>query len=109
MFKEYSHASFMIGEVTRKRVRQNKRSVIDMTGTLKITRKKNDSRLIFVEHDSRRNMPVFPGQYVYLSVEDARIPVLVQYSTRKKKWYFAGLPGMELNNREVSIKKKDCA
>lgn len=55
-----------------------------MVGTLKIKGKNNESRLIFVDHESRKNWFIFPGQYVYLSVEDARIPVLVQYSPRKK-------------------------
>ena len=51
-----------------------------MVGTLKIKGKNNESRLIFVDHESRKNWFIFPGQYVYLSVGDARIPVLVQYS-----------------------------
>ena len=80
-----------------------------MVGTLKIKGKNNESRLIFVDHESRKKWVIFPGQYVYLSVEDARIPVLVQYSPRKKKWYFAGLPEMEVDNRKVSIKSQDCA
>lgn len=80
-----------------------------MVGTLKIKGKNNESRLIFVDHESRKNWFIFPGQYVYLSVEDARIPVLIQYSPRKKKWYFAGLPEMEVDNRKVSIKSQDCA
>ena len=80
-----------------------------MVGTLKIKGKNNESRLIFVDRESRKNWFIFPGQYVHLSVEDARIPVLVQYSPRKKKWYFAGLPEMEVDNRKVSIKSQDCA
>ena len=55
-----------------------------MVGTLKIKGKNNESRLIFVDHESRKNWFIFPGQYVYLSVEDARIPVCPVLSAKEK-------------------------
>ena len=58
-----------------------------MVGTLKIKGKNNESRLIFVDHESRKNWFIFPGQYVYLSVEDG--PVL----SAKEKMVFRRASG----------------
>ena len=45
------------------------------------------------------------GQYLYLSIRDCWIPVIVRYSPRSQEWVFQNLENINVNGQKVMIKQ----
>ena len=57
---------------------------------------------IYIINDTKR-VPLQSGQYVYLIVQDCRIPVIVCHSAETGKWCFRNLEGIEINGQEAAV------
>lgn len=61
-------------------------------------------RLFLVPSDCRKKIQIFPGQYLYLAVKKVWIPVRLHYSTQSQKWFFEGMPELNIYMQKVMIK-----
>lgn len=61
---------------------------------------------IYITDDKKsRNINVRSGQYLYLSIRDCWIPVIVRYSPRSQEWVFQNLENINVNGQKVMIKQ----
>ncbi|MCC2255833.1 hypothetical protein LKD70_15680 [Ruminococcus sp. CLA-AA-H200] len=64
----------------------------------------NDAGIYVKDEKRARNINLRSGQYLYLSVRDCWIPVIVRYSTQKQEWEFQNLENINVNGQKVMLK-----
>ena len=50
------------------------------------------------------NVSIRSGQYLYLSVRDCWIPVIIRFSPESKSWVFQNLENINVNGQKVMLK-----
>ncbi len=60
---------------------------------------------VYIRDDRKfSNVSVRSGQYLYLSVHDCWIPVIIRFSLESKSWVFQNLENINVNGQKVMIK-----
>lgn len=72
-----------------------------ITGTLKAT---PDTGVYIANDQKSQKISIKPGQYLYLSVRDCWIPVVVEYSPHIGTWVFHNLENVKVNGQKVMLK-----
>lgn len=73
-----------------------------MTGILVLDK---NNQVVLIQAYSRKQIPVVSGQYLYLSVRQVWVPVLIRYSEQMQKWFFEGMPDLDIFHRKVMLKE----
>lgn len=55
-----------------------------MTGILVLDK---NNQVVLIRAYGRKQIPVVSGQYLYLSVRQVWVPVLIRYSEQMQKWF----------------------
>lgn len=72
-----------------------------MTGVLVLDK---DNRIFMMQPNRRERIPILSGQYLYLSVSKVWVPVLIRYSEQMHRWFFEGMPELNIFHQKVMIK-----
>jgi len=64
-----------------------------------------NNQVFLIQADGRKQISVVSGQYLYLSVRQVWIPVLIRYSEQMQKWFFEGMPDLDIFHRKVMLKE----
>ena len=60
---------------------------------------------VYIRDDKHfNNVSVRSGQYLYLSVHDCWIPVIIRFSSESKSWVFQNLEDINVNGQKVMLK-----
>ena len=60
---------------------------------------------VYIRDDKHfNNVSVRSGQYLYLSVHDCWIPVIIRFSPESKSWVFQNLEDINVNGQKVMLK-----
>ena len=73
-----------------------------MTGILVLDK---NNQVVLIQAYGRKQIPVVSGQYLYLSVRQVLVPVLIRYSEQMQKWFFEGMPDLDIFHRKVMLKE----
>lgn len=73
-----------------------------MTGILVLDK---TNQVVLIQAYGRKQIPVVSGQYLYLSVRQVWVPVLIRYSEQMQKWFFEGMPDLDIFHRKVMLKE----
>ena len=73
-----------------------------MTGILVLDK---NNQGVLIQAYGRKQIPVVSGQYLYLSVRQVWVPVLIRYSEQMQKWFFEGMPDLDIFHRKVMLKE----
>lgn len=73
-----------------------------MTGILVLDK---NNQVVLIQAYGRKQIPVVSGQYLYLSVRQVWVPVLIRYSGQMQKWFFEGMPDLDIFHRKVMLKE----
>lgn len=73
-----------------------------MTGILVLDK---NNQVVLIQAYGRKQIPVVSGQYLYLSVGQVWVPVLIRYSEQMQKWFFEGMPDLDIFHRKVMLKE----
>ena len=73
-----------------------------MTGILALDK---NNQVVLIQAYGRKQIPVVSGQYLYLSVRQVWVPVLIRYSEQMQKWFFEGMPDLDIFHRKVMLKE----
>ena len=73
-----------------------------MTGILVLDK---NNQVVLIQACGRKQIPVVSGQYLYLSVRQVWVPVLIRYSEQMQKWFFEGMPDLDIFHRKVMLKE----
>ena len=72
-----------------------------ITGTLNA---KSGTEMYITDDKKLQNISVRSGQYLYLSVHDCWIPVVIRFSPEIGDWVFQNLENISVNGQKVKIK-----
>lgn len=72
-----------------------------ITGTLQA---KPGTGIYITDDKKDQNISVKSGQYLYLSVLDCWIPVVIRFSPETGSWIFQDLENINVNGQKVMIK-----
>ena len=62
---------------------------------------------VYIRDDKHfNNVSVRSGQYLYLSVHDCWIPVIIRFSPESKSWVFQNLEDITVNGQKVMLKSR---
>ena len=73
-----------------------------MTGILVLGK---NNQVVLIQAYGRKQIPVVSGQYLYLSVRQVWVPVPIRYSEQMQKWFFEGMPDLDIFHRKVMLKE----
>ena len=73
-----------------------------MTGILVLGK---NNQVVLIQAYGRKQIPVVSGQYLYLSVRQVWVPVLIRYFEQMQKWFFEGMPDLDIFHRKVMLKE----
>lgn len=73
-----------------------------MTGILVLDK---NNQVVLIQAYGRKQIPVVSGQYLYLSVRQVWVPVLIRYSEQMQKWFFEGMPDLDIFHLKVMLKE----
>ena len=62
-----------------------------------------NNRVFMMRPDRRERIPVSSGQYLYLAVSKVWVPVLIRYSEQMQKWFFEGMPELNIFHRQEMV------
>ncbi|MBM6750958.1 hypothetical protein H6A65_05535 [Mediterraneibacter glycyrrhizinilyticus] len=72
-----------------------------VTGTLRAA---PDTGIYITDDNKPQNISIKPGQFLYLSVRDCWIPVVIEYSPYVGNWVFQNLESVKVNGQKVMLK-----
>ncbi len=64
----------------------------------------SDSDVYIRDDRELNNVSIKSGQYLYLSVRDCWIPVIIRFSSESKSWVFQNLENINVNGQKVMLK-----
>lgn len=73
-----------------------------ITGILILSK---NNQLFLTQPDRIGKQKIFSGQYLDLCVNSTRIPVRVRYSDRECRWFFEGMPDLDIFRCKLMLKQ----
>lgn len=62
------------------------------------------SNVYIRDEKKSNNVSIHSGQYLYLSVSDCWIPVVIRFSPESHSWVFQNLENINVNGQKVMLK-----
>lgn len=64
----------------------------------------DNSELYILDDQRQKNVNLHSGQYLYLSVNESWIPVVISFSPNSRRWVFQNLEDLDVNGQKVMMK-----
>ncbi len=64
----------------------------------------SNAGIYITDEEKSKSVNIRSGQYLYLSVRDCWIPVVIRFSPRSHGWVFQNLEGINVDGQRVMLK-----